>query len=41
MSLRERVQQVFQDRFGAAPTLLVRAPGRVNLTRCRREKRLG
>jgi galactokinase len=31
MSLQQHVQQVFEQRFGAAPTLVVRAPGRVNL----------
>jgi galactokinase len=31
MDLRERVTQAFQSRYGAAPTLIVRAPGRVNL----------
>ena len=31
MSLPDRVRVAFQRRFGAAPNLLVRAPGRVNL----------
>ncbi len=31
MSLQRRVIREFERRFGAAPTLLVRAPGRVNL----------
>lgn len=31
MSLRERVIQEFEHRFGERPSLLVRAPGRVNL----------
>ena len=31
MSLKERVQRAFHARFNAAPTHLVRAPGRVNL----------
>ncbi|RYZ42815.1 MAG: galactokinase, partial [Myxococcaceae bacterium] len=31
MTLREQVEQDFHTRFGAAPTAVVRAPGRVNL----------
>lgn len=31
MSLQQQVTQAFQERFGAAPALIVRAPGRVNL----------
>ncbi|NOK37506.1 galactokinase [Corallococcus exercitus] len=31
MTLREQVEQDFHRRFGAAPTAVVRAPGRVNL----------
>ncbi|MCP3141575.1 galactokinase [Pyxidicoccus xibeiensis] len=31
MTLREQVEQDFHKRFGAAPTAVVRAPGRVNL----------
>jgi galactokinase len=31
MPLQERVSQEFRQRFGAQPTFLVRAPGRVNL----------
>jgi galactokinase len=31
MDLRERVSQAFHSRYGAAPPLIVRAPGRVNL----------
>lgn len=31
MSLKHQVSQVFQQRFGSAPALLVQAPGRVNL----------
>jgi len=31
MSLRQRVAQEFERRFGAPPALVVRAPGRVNL----------
>jgi galactokinase len=31
MSLRHKIIQEFSRRFGAAPTLLVRAPGRVNV----------
>jgi galactokinase len=31
MTLREQVEQDFRARFGAAPTAVVRAPGRVNL----------
>jgi galactokinase len=31
MNLRERLIHAFQDRFGGAPALIVRAPGRVNL----------
>ena len=31
MSLQQQVAQEFQRRFGEAPTLIVRAPGRVNL----------
>lgn len=31
MPLRERVSQEFEQRFGTRPSLLVRAPGRVNL----------
>ncbi|HLV34047.1 MAG TPA: galactokinase family protein, partial [Spirillospora sp.] len=31
MSLQERVTREFQNRFGAAPRYIVRAPGRVNL----------
>ena len=31
MTLRERVTTAFEERFGAAPTYVVRAPGRVNL----------
>src|SRR4051812_47478373 len=30
MTLREQVEQDFHQRFGAAPTAVVRAPGRVN-----------
>jgi galactokinase len=31
MSLQAKVQDAFRDRFGTAPALVVRAPGRVNL----------
>lgn len=31
LSLQQRVVESFQDRFGAAPAVVVRAPGRVNL----------
>ncbi|MFY0529692.1 galactokinase [Archangium gephyra] len=31
MTLREQVEQDFRNRFGAAPTVVVRSPGRVNL----------
>ena len=31
MTLREQVEQDFRKRFGAAPTAVVRSPGRVNL----------
>jgi galactokinase len=31
MTLREQVEQDFRKRFGAAPTTVVRSPGRVNL----------
>ena len=31
MTIEQRVVQEFQQRFGAAPAHLVRAPGRVNL----------
>ncbi len=31
MTLREQVEQDFRKRFGAAPTVVVRSPGRVNL----------
>lgn len=31
MDLRERVTEAFQSRYGTAPPLIVRAPGRVNL----------
>ncbi|MCB9010093.1 MAG: galactokinase, partial [Ardenticatenaceae bacterium] len=31
MSLQERVTAVFQQQFGTAPSIVVRAPGRVNL----------
>jgi galactokinase len=31
MSLQDNVTRAFQDRFGAAPACIVRAPGRVNL----------
>jgi galactokinase len=31
MTLKEHVTQEFEKRFGAAPSVVVRAPGRVNL----------
>ena len=31
MTLDTQTSQAFQQRFGAAPTFVVRAPGRVNL----------
>src|SRR3982751_4608948 len=31
MSLQQQVAQEFERRFGEAPTLIIRAPGRVNL----------
>jgi galactokinase len=31
MSLQERVQEAFEKSFGGRPTLIIRAPGRVNL----------
>ncbi len=31
MALQQKVTQAFVDRYGEKPTLVVRAPGRVNL----------
>ena len=31
MTLQQQVTEEFERRFGEAPTLIVRAPGRVNL----------
>lgn len=31
MALQQQVEQAFQDRFGTSPSIVVRAPGRVNL----------